>query len=65
MLNQIIADIKKRNAQRAFLTVSPLNTGALILYLKFGFKIYDFRKDVYGPGSDRAYLQLKLNQSKA
>ena len=41
-----------------YLTVYPGNIPALIMYLQNGFIIYDFKKDVYGPGSDRLYLSL-------
>ncbi|HWS83970.1 MAG TPA: hypothetical protein VN207_06895 [Ktedonobacteraceae bacterium] len=42
-----------------FLTVSPLNFAALLLYLKNGFIISDYRRDVYGLGVDRVYMTTK------
>lgn len=57
LLDKLFSDIKKgKNFKRIYLTVSPKNIGALFLYLHNGFEIYDFKKDVYGPGSDRVYL---------
>jgi ribosomal protein S18 acetylase RimI-like enzyme len=59
LLNKIIEGIKKnQNFKNIYLTVSPLNLGALLLYLTNGFIVYDFKKDVYGPGADRIYLKL-------
>lgn len=59
LLKKIISEIKKnQNFKNIYLTVSPLNLGALLLYLKNGFLIYDFRKNVYGEGADRVYLKL-------
>ncbi len=60
ILNKILEVLKLKKLDKAFLTVSPLNVGALILYLKRGFLIYDFRKDIYGPGADRIYLEINL-----
>ena len=57
LLEYIYSEIKDRiDYKKIYLTVSPKNLGALLLYLNFGFGIYDFKKDVYGPGSDRLYL---------
>lgn len=59
LLNKIVEEIKKnQHFKNIYLTVSPVNLGALLLYLKNGFVVYDFKKDVYGPGSDRIYLKL-------
>lgn len=59
ILFEIIKNMKNRNVDNIYLTVSPLNIDALLLYLKNGFIIYNYKKDVYGPGSDRLYLYLK------
>lgn len=60
ILYRIIEDIKKsQNYKEIYLTVYPGNLGALLLYLNTGFVIYNYKKDVYGPGSDRVYLHLK------
>lgn len=48
--------LKKDNM--IFLTVSPENIKALNLYLSYGFKIYDFQKNVYGPNTDRLFMRL-------
>lgn len=59
ILNKIIEILEKKiKTHQLFLTVSPLNIPALLLYLKRGFIIYDYRKDIYGPGEDRVYLEL-------
>jgi len=60
ILLNLIGTIKKNQQyKKIYLTVSPLNIGALILYLKNNFVIYDFKKNVYGEGADRLYLELK------
>ena len=59
ILDKIIAAIKSgQDYKRIYLTVSPLNVGALMLYLKNNFIIYDYKKDIYGPGADRLFLNL-------
>lgn len=59
ILNKILSEWKKKKYSKAFLTVSPYNKGALHLYLKNDFEIYDKKKNVYGvEGSDRLYLSL-------
>lgn len=58
ILNEIIVKMKKRGIINIYLTVSPLNNDALLLYIKNGFVIYNYKKDVYGPGSDRLYLNF-------
>lgn len=59
ILNRAIEDIKKgQNYKEIYLTVYPGNLSALLLYLNNGFVIYNYKKDVYGPGSDRVYLHL-------
>jgi ribosomal protein S18 acetylase RimI-like enzyme len=59
ILNRIIEDLKKKKFTKIYLTVSPLNTGALLLYVKNGFVIFDYKPNVYGPGADRVFLELK------
>ena len=49
---------KKKKFTKIYLTVSPLNTGALLLYVKNGFVIFDYKPNVYGPGADRVFLEL-------
>lgn len=59
ILEEIIKSIKNtQNFKEIYLTVYPGNLPPLLLYLKSGFVIYNFKKDVYGPGSDRVYLRL-------
>jgi ribosomal protein S18 acetylase RimI-like enzyme len=42
-----------------YLAVSPLNVAALVLYLKNGFIISDYRRNVDGPSVDRVYMTTK------
>ena len=59
ILNKMLSDWKKQKHDKVFLTVSPHNTGALLLYLKNGFIVYNYKKNVYRvKGSDRLYLSL-------
>lgn len=41
-------------------TTYPKNAPLLILYLKNGFYIADFKKDLYAPGADRVILRKEL-----
>lgn len=60
ILNKIIQDINKnQDYTEIYLTIYPDNLAPLLLYLKSNFVIYNYKKDVYGPGSDRLYLRLK------
>lgn len=57
LLDKLFDDVKKsKHFKKIYLTVSPKNLGALLLYLNNEFEIYDFKKDIYGPGADRVYL---------
>lgn len=57
LLDKLFEDIKKQQwYKKIYLTVSPKNIGALLLYLTNGFEIYDFKKNVYGERADRLYL---------
>jgi ribosomal protein S18 acetylase RimI-like enzyme len=59
VLNHMIEQIKiNKDFKSIYLTVYPRNIPALIMYLQIGFFIYAYKKDVYGPGSDRLYLRL-------
>jgi len=59
ILDELVSRAKAQpDYHKLYLTVSPLNIGALILYLKHGFIITDFKTNVYGPGTDRVYLTL-------
>lgn len=60
ILDRIISEIKSNQSfNKIYLTVSPLNNGALILYLENNFVVYDYKKDIYGPGADRIFLEIK------
>lgn len=60
VFDKIKEEIKKKGGKEIFLTVSPLNKTAISFYEKHRFRIYDSKKNVYGPGSDRFYMKLKL-----
>lgn len=49
--------LKKNGLTKIYATNYPKNTPILILYLSNGFVIYDYKKDVYGPGGDRVYVK--------
>lgn len=53
-LNELL---KKKKLTRIYATNYPRNLPIILLYLKNGFVIYDYKKDVYGPGGDRIYLK--------
>lgn len=57
LFKMLCEEIQKHSPQEIFLTVSPKNTPALMLYTKNGFEIYDFQKDVYGPNTDRLFMR--------
>lgn len=60
LLKELIEEIKKtQNYKEVYLTTSPLNIPALFLYMKNGFVITDFKKDYYGPNTDRVFLTYK------
>jgi len=59
VLEELLSKIQtNQEYKRIYLTVSPLNASALRLYLKNSFTIYDFKKDTYGNGADRVFLEL-------
>lgn len=59
ILQEIIHRIKSsKEFKDIYLTVSPHNTAALLLYLKNGFVINGYKEDAYGPNTDRVYLSL-------
>ncbi|HNQ31306.1 MAG TPA: GNAT family N-acetyltransferase [Candidatus Woesebacteria bacterium] len=63
LLKRIIQELlSKSDCHTIYLTVFPGNTSALMLYLSEGFEIYDYKKDLYGPGVHRVYLQYKTKQ---
>ncbi len=53
----VIEDIEKNHEGEMYLSVSPKNTSALVIYLKADFQIYDFKKDYFGPGTDRILMR--------
>ena len=50
--------LKLTKGREIYTVTHPMNTPAIILYLKFGFQIYGWKDDYYGDGQPR--LQLKL-----
>ena len=51
--------LKKPDLKRIYATNYPQNTPIILLYLTNGFVIYDFKKDLYGPGVDRLFLKYE------
>lgn len=59
ILKKVVTDLKNNETcKKIFLTVSPLNASAIILYLKNNFIIYDYKKNYYGENNDRVFLLL-------
>lgn len=57
ILRYVIANIKEKHPDsNIYLTVYPQNLPALFLYIKNGFLINDFKKDYYGKGAHRLFL---------
>jgi len=53
LLKKSIEILKKDGIKKLELTVDPVNTAAISLYKKFGFKFYEFKENMYGEGIDR------------
>ncbi len=51
--------LQKRDLKRIYATNYPKNTPIIVLYLTNGFVIYDYKKDLYGPGADRIYIKYE------
>lgn len=51
--------LKKKNLKRIYATNFPKNSPIIILYLTNGFVIYDYKKDIYGPGADRIFVKYE------
>ncbi|MBN1502696.1 GNAT family N-acetyltransferase [Candidatus Woesearchaeota archaeon] len=60
LLMHTIQKLKELNPKEIFLSVSQYNIPALILYLKNGFVIVDFKKKVFD-GLDRVYMREEDN----
>lgn len=62
LLLQSLIHLKKNGLSIVFLTVDPNNLRARHIYCdKFGFKCAEYRKNEYGQGRDRLFLQLNLD----
>lgn len=54
-----LSEIKQKpDVRKVIATAYPKNRAIIILFLQNGFYISDFKKDLYGPGADRIYLEL-------
>jgi ribosomal protein S18 acetylase RimI-like enzyme len=51
--------LRLTKGKKIYTVTHPLNTPAIILYLKFGFQIYGWKDNYYGDGQPR--LRLKLD----
>jgi|GEM_PF-7003933 len=61
LLRQSLLCLKKDGLSIVALTVDPNNSRARYIYCdKFGFKFAEYRKNEYGPGRDRLFLRLDL-----
>ena len=61
LLLQSLLNLKKNGLSIVGLTVDPNNLRARHLYCnRFGFEVAEHRKDEYGQGYDRLFLQLDL-----
>jgi ribosomal protein S18 acetylase RimI-like enzyme len=49
--------LKKSSLKMIYATNYPKNVPIILMYLNNGFVIYDYKRDVYGPGGDRVYLK--------
>jgi ribosomal protein S18 acetylase RimI-like enzyme len=57
--------LKKEAVIKIYATNYPKNIPILLLYLTNGFVVYDYKKDVYGPGGDRVYVKYdKLEKDR-
>lgn len=54
-LNEIKKDPELK---KIYVTCYPQNRPIIMMYLKNNFNIYDLKKDYYGPGADRLFLQM-------
>lgn len=55
MVKEFIAIAKGR---RAYIFTNSKNTAAIILYLKLGFEIYNWKEDYLGDGIPRVFFKL-------
>lgn len=63
LLLQSLQHLKESGFSDVYLTVDPENSRALHIYCdKFGFKLLEYRKNEYGQGYDRLFLQLNLDK---
>jgi [ribosomal protein S18]-alanine N-acetyltransferase len=61
LLSKSLGLIKKDGISSVVLTVDPNNSAGMHVYQeKFGFQPVEFRKNEYGPGRDRWYMRLDL-----
>lgn len=59
-LNEVLPLLKKDGFKKVCLTVSFSNTAAVKLYENLGFSIKEIRKDEFGEGEDRLYMEAGL-----
>ncbi|MBP1927568.1 ribosomal protein S18 acetylase RimI-like enzyme [Methanolinea mesophila] len=61
LMHRLLRALASEGAGRVFLSVSPLNTSALALYIKLGFLVTGERAGYFGPGEDRLILVRDLS----
>lgn len=62
MMDELIAEAKKRGAEDVMLEVSATNPRAQELYRRFGFEHIHTRKKYYRDGSDGLIMRLRLSE---
>jgi ribosomal protein S18 acetylase RimI-like enzyme len=62
LLNNLLAEFSRKGIFSVHLSVSPENTNAQALYVKFGFEVAAFHKGYFGDGEDRMIMVLRLGQ---
>jgi [ribosomal protein S18]-alanine N-acetyltransferase len=61
LLSKSLGLIKKDGVSTVVLTVDPKNSAGVHVYQeKFGFRLVEYRKNEYGPGRDRWFMRLDL-----
>lgn len=60
LLNEMLADLKRRGAREVSLEVAQDNAAACALYKQAGFAAVNVRKDFYGPRADGWIMRKDL-----
>jgi ribosomal-protein-alanine N-acetyltransferase len=63
LLDELVAEARRRGCTQLFLEVDVDNAPALALYERTGFERQGRRRDYYGPGRDALVLRRRLSGS--